>query len=148
MLMTELTYIHSISHKLRNFKKKKTKKLLPLFSNRNKKPSKRNRKKKKQSDLPKKEKTKKIIFDGERMKYPHTGLYHFCLQLGSAIQNNKGDEEELTFYVRENWNSDELGLLGENYQLIVTYKNFENIFESCISFLLLLIWRLLGHVVE
>lgn len=32
-----------------------------------------------------------------------------------------------TFYVRENWNSDELGLLGENYQLIVTYKNFENI---------------------
>ena len=46
------------------------------------------------------------------MKYPHTGLYHFCLQLGSAIQNNKGDEEELTFYVREN----EHGVFGENAQ--------------------------------
>ena len=32
-----------------------------------------------------------------------------------------------TFYVRENWNSDELELLGKNYQLIVTYENFENI---------------------
>lgn len=26
-----------------------------------------------------------IIFDAERMKYPHTGIYHFCLQLGLAL---------------------------------------------------------------
>jgi glycosyltransferase involved in cell wall biosynthesis len=55
-------------------------------------------------------KNKKIIFDCERMKYPHTGLYHFCLQLGKAIENNKDDKEELTFYVREK----EHGAFGNN----------------------------------
>jgi glycosyltransferase involved in cell wall biosynthesis len=29
----------------------------------------------------------KIILDFERMKYPHTGLYHFCLELGKALQS-------------------------------------------------------------
>lgn len=28
----------------------------------------------------------KILLDCERMKYPNTGLYHFCLQLGTALQ--------------------------------------------------------------
>lgn len=28
---------------------------------------------------------KSIVFDCERMKYPHTGLYHFCLQLAQAL---------------------------------------------------------------
>ncbi len=27
-----------------------------------------------------------IVFDCERMKYPHTGLYHFCHHLGNAIK--------------------------------------------------------------
>ena len=31
---------------------------------------------------------KKIIFDAERMKYPHTGLFHFCHQLGLALKEN------------------------------------------------------------
>lgn len=26
-----------------------------------------------------------VFFDAERLKYPNTGLYHFCLQLGKAI---------------------------------------------------------------
>jgi glycosyltransferase involved in cell wall biosynthesis len=26
-----------------------------------------------------------VFFDAERLKYPNTGLYHFCLQLGQAI---------------------------------------------------------------
>ena len=26
-----------------------------------------------------------IIFDAERMKYPHTGIFHYCLQLGNAL---------------------------------------------------------------
>jgi glycosyltransferase involved in cell wall biosynthesis len=26
-----------------------------------------------------------VYFDAERLKYPNTGLYHFCLQLGKAI---------------------------------------------------------------
>ncbi len=38
----------------------------------------------------------KIILDCERMKYPNTGLYHYCLQLGKALQaalinNNQQD---------------------------------------------------------
>lgn len=28
-----------------------------------------------------------VFFDAERLKYPNTGLYHFCLQLGQAIAN-------------------------------------------------------------
>jgi glycosyltransferase involved in cell wall biosynthesis len=28
---------------------------------------------------------KSIVFDCERMKYPHTGLYHFCLHLSGAL---------------------------------------------------------------
>lgn len=28
---------------------------------------------------------KKIVLDCERMKYPHTGLYHFCFELGKEI---------------------------------------------------------------
>lgn len=28
---------------------------------------------------------KKILFDAERMKYPNTGLYHFCFQLSNAL---------------------------------------------------------------
>lgn len=37
------------------------------------------------------------VFDCERMKYPHTGLYHFCLQLGHALLQTAG-EEPLCFY--------------------------------------------------
>lgn len=40
---------------------------------------------------------KSIVFDCERMKYPHTGLYHFCLRLGQAlIHTNK--EQNICFY--------------------------------------------------
>lgn len=59
-------------------------------------------------------KNKKIIFDGERMKYQHTGLYHFCLQLGNAIQKKLGEKDEIGFYVR----SRENGAFGENAQYI------------------------------
>ena len=43
--------------------------------------------------------SKKIIFDCERMRYPNTGLYHFCLQLGKALNNQAGREEEIGFYL-------------------------------------------------
>ena len=44
----------------------------------------------------------KIVFDCERMKYPHTGLYHYCFQLGMALkQEIKKTENELFFYVRD-----------------------------------------------
>ena len=44
---------------------------------------------------------KQLVFDAERMKYPHTGLYHYCLQLGLALQKEIDEnKEELKFYVR------------------------------------------------
>lgn len=42
---------------------------------------------------------KKIIFDCERMKYPDTGLYHYCLNLGKYLEKNIWlQKEELFFY--------------------------------------------------
>ena len=41
-----------------------------------------------------------ILFDCERMKYPNTGLYHFCLQLGQAlIRNMNPVSENISFYL-------------------------------------------------
>jgi len=40
-----------------------------------------------------------IWLDAERMKYPHTGLYHFCKELGTALVANRTQQEELTFYL-------------------------------------------------
>jgi glycosyltransferase involved in cell wall biosynthesis len=42
---------------------------------------------------------KKIIFDCERMKYSSTGLYHYCLNLGSHLGKKlNNSEEQLTFF--------------------------------------------------
>lgn len=41
---------------------------------------------------------KQIVFDCERMKYPHTGLYHFCLQLGQALLTSLHPTEDITFF--------------------------------------------------
>lgn len=40
----------------------------------------------------------KIILDCERMKYPHTGLYHFCLQLGRSLLK-EAVEEAISFFM-------------------------------------------------
>lgn len=41
----------------------------------------------------------KIIFDCERMKYPDTGLYHYCLNLGRYLEKNITlQNEQLFFY--------------------------------------------------
>ncbi|RXK86266.1 glycosyltransferase family 4 protein [Filimonas effusa] len=46
---------------------------------------------------------KKIVFDCERMKYASTGLYHFSLNLGSALMKKAIEgEEALTFFVPPN----------------------------------------------
>ena len=51
----------------------------------------------------------KILVDCERMKYPNTGLYHFCLQLGLALTQQLNNHiEHLDFYVRKN----EIGIFG------------------------------------
>jgi glycosyltransferase involved in cell wall biosynthesis len=41
----------------------------------------------------------RIIFDCERMKYPDTGLYHYCLNLGKYLEKNIDTRyEQLFFY--------------------------------------------------
>lgn len=40
-----------------------------------------------------------VLIDCERMKYPFTGLYYYCLYLGKALMNNRNVAERLSFYV-------------------------------------------------
>lgn len=40
-----------------------------------------------------------IWLDAERMKYPNTGLFHFCKELGGALAAEKSAREQLTFYL-------------------------------------------------
>jgi len=47
---------------------------------------------------------KKIVFDSERMKHPHTGLYHFCKNLGEALLEKKPDNYAVGFYMRDSDN--------------------------------------------
>lgn len=58
---------------------------------------------------------KQIVLDCERMKYPNTGLFHYCLQLGKALQHNLDKEKEaLKLYVRKEAKED----FGIGYELI------------------------------
>jgi glycosyltransferase involved in cell wall biosynthesis len=45
----------------------------------------------------------KIIFDCERMKYPDTGLYHYCLNLGKHLEKNININEEQLFFYTPSW---------------------------------------------
>lgn len=69
----------------------------------------------------------KIIIDFERMKYPNTGLYHFCYQLGKSLSKQKNGEE-LSFYVPKN----EIGCFGNSVQY-VGQKAFHKFFMPFIS---------------
>jgi glycosyltransferase involved in cell wall biosynthesis len=41
-----------------------------------------------------------IIFDAERMKYAHTGIYHYCLHLGNALlQQQALHSDDIGFYL-------------------------------------------------
>lgn len=43
---------------------------------------------------------KNVLIDCERMRYPHTGLYHYCLQLGNSILKQVGEEKDkIAFYL-------------------------------------------------
>lgn len=56
-----------------------------------------------------------IIFDAERMKYPHTGLYHFCKQLGNALLKKTAHPYEMVFYTNNPTNED-FGVEAKYYQ--------------------------------
>lgn len=38
-------------------------------------------------------------FDCERMKYPNTGLFEYCRQLGNAIRGQLAPDEEISYYI-------------------------------------------------
>jgi glycosyltransferase involved in cell wall biosynthesis len=58
---------------------------------------------------------KKIVVDCERMKYPNTGLYHYCLQLGNALLKEiDPTKEQLFFYTRASEN----GIFGNGANYI------------------------------
>jgi glycosyltransferase involved in cell wall biosynthesis len=41
-----------------------------------------------------------VLIDCERMRHPHTGLYHYCLQLGNSLLNQARQEtEKIAFYL-------------------------------------------------
>lgn len=43
-----------------------------------------------------------ILIDCERMKYPHTGLYHYCYNLGkNLVENYNHDTEKIQFFLPE-----------------------------------------------
>lgn len=41
------------------------------------------------------------LLDCERMKYPHTGLYHFCLNLGLNLLQQKAPSDQVTVFLPE-----------------------------------------------
>lgn len=58
---------------------------------------------------------KNIILDFERMKYPNTGLYHFCKGLGEAlVKESDPNREILSFYLPKQLN----GIFGSSVQYI------------------------------
>lgn len=46
---------------------------------------------------------KKIVVDCERMKYPHTGLFHYCLNLGRYLEANADLSEEQVYFYSPSW---------------------------------------------
>ncbi len=71
---------------------------------------------------------KRIILDCERMRYPFTGLYFFCKELGKALVRQLPLNNEISFYVPEA----ELGTLGSNERYIVQ-KSIHKIFPKSLS---------------
>lgn len=61
---------------------------------------------------------RKIVFDCERMKYPDTGLYHYCLNLGKYLEKNISiADEQLFFYTppgEQNWSFSRANHITQN----------------------------------
>ena len=60
----------------------------------------------------------KIVFDCERMKYPDTGLYHYCVNLGRALElTADSSREQLFFYTppgAQHWSANQVNHLTQN----------------------------------
>jgi glycosyltransferase involved in cell wall biosynthesis len=69
-----------------------------------------------------------IAIDCERMKYPHTGLYHFCRQLSEALIRSKPPDRELCFYTAAT------GIFGEEQQYLKQHSYHKFLFPSTRKF--------------
>ncbi|MGQ0739044.1 MAG: glycosyltransferase family 4 protein [Bacteroidota bacterium] len=74
----------------------------------------------------------KIIFDCERMKYPDTGLYHYCLNLGKYLEKNISlADERLFFYTppaEQNWSCHTANHITQNPLhkfLLPSFRSFD-----------------------
>jgi len=65
----------------------------------------------------------KVILDCDLMKYPHSGLYHYCLNLGTYVRQimDPGKEKMAFFVPRAEKNS-----FGPDAEIIIERKNFWN----------------------
>lgn len=60
-----------------------------------------------------------VAFDAERMKYPDTGLYHYCMHLGKALLRHQDDyNAAMSFYVRESQKK----VFGEHATIILQHS--------------------------
>ena len=77
---------------------------------------------------------KKIILDCDLMKHPHSGLYHYCLNLGLEVQDLLRNDPDLgiSFYVPEA----EKNSFGEKAACIVEKRRFWNflnpLYRDCV----------------
>lgn len=66
-----------------------------------------------------------ILVDCERMKYAHTGLYHYCKQLGDALVSPElGLKDHISFYTRER----EMGIFGTD----IAYVKQHSLHKFCL----------------
>ena len=48
------------------------------------------------------QKISRILFDCERMKYPYSGLYYYCMHLGKALLDELNPEKEsIDYYIKD-----------------------------------------------
>lgn len=74
---------------------------------------------------------KRIVFDCERMKYAHTGLFEYCHQLGMALKANKNPKDRLLYYLnpelQKHFNNDDEFIDQHGFQKFIfpAYKGID-----------------------
>src|SRR5690242_11719986 len=69
----------------------------------------------------------KVILDCDLMKYPNSGLYHYCLNLGTYMQKYlEREREKIAFFVP----ATEKNTFGPAAETIVERKKFWNLFNN------------------
>lgn len=67
-----------------------------------------------------------ILLDLERMKYPNTGLYHFCSSLGKHLLKHKHTEDDFRFFVTK----EVKGFFGEAGLKYIPWRLYSRLYMS------------------